>query len=127
MSWIETLKSKINNKSAVVGIVGLGYVGLPLAVAFSKKYKVIGYNKSEEKINLLKQNKSYIEDIHDSEINLDKFHPTADYKELKYCDFIMITVPTPLREDKSPDLSYIKVAAENIGEILKKGQFIILK
>ncbi|MFA0832431.1 MAG: nucleotide sugar dehydrogenase [Methanobacterium formicicum] len=127
MSWTEILKSKINDKTAVVGIVGLGYVGLPLAVAFSKKYKVIGYNINEEKVEQLKQNKSYIEDVKDSEINLDMFCPTADYRDLKNCDFIIIAVPTPLREDKSPDLSYIQRAAEEIGEILKKGQFIILK
>lgn len=127
MSWTEILKSKINDKSAVVGIVGLGYVGLPLAVAFSKKYKVIGYNINEEKVELLKQNKSYIEDVKDSEINLDMLYPTVDYNDLKNCDFIIIAVPTPLREDKSPDLSYIQMAAKDIGEILKKGQFIILK
>jgi UDP-N-acetyl-D-glucosamine dehydrogenase len=118
---------KIKNKSAVVGVVGLGYVGLPLAVAFSKNYEVIGYDKNKDKINLLKQNRCYIEDVQDSEINLEKFNPTTNLEELKKCDFIIITVPTPLKDDKSPDLSYIKMAAEEIGRILKKGQFIILK
>jgi UDP-N-acetyl-D-glucosamine dehydrogenase len=127
MNWIENLKLKIKNKSIIVGVVGLGYVGLPLAVAFSKKYKVVGCDLKKEKINLLKENKSYVEDIKDSEINLNRFHPTTDLKELEKCNFIFITVPTPLREDKSPDLSYIQTAAENVGKILKKGQFIILK
>ncbi|PKL74050.1 MAG: UDP-N-acetyl-D-glucosamine dehydrogenase [Methanobacteriales archaeon HGW-Methanobacteriales-2] len=124
---MEILKSKINDKSAVVGLVGLGYVGLPLAVAFSKKYKVIGYNINEEKVEMLKQNKSYIEDVNDSEIDLDMFFPTADYRDLEKCDFIIIAVPTPLREDKSPDLSYIQMAAKDVGDILKKGQMVILK
>lgn len=127
MNWMEVLKSKIKDKSVKVGIVGLGYVGLPLAVAFSKKYNVIGYNINQEEVELLKQNISYIEDVNDSEINLDRFYPTVDYNDLENCDFIVISVPTPLKEDKSPDLSYIRITAENIGKILKKGQFVILK
>jgi len=127
LDWKEDLKNKIENRSAIIGIVGLGYVGLPLATAFSKKFNVIGYNNTKDKVESLKRGKSYIEDIKDEEINLDVFDPTNDYKDLKNCDFIIIAVPTPLREDKSPDLSYIKKAGEEIGEILKKGQFIILK
>ena len=127
MDWKESLISKINDKSAVVGIVGMGYVGLPLAVAFSKKFKVIGYNINKEKTELLKKGKSYVEDVKDEEIDLSKLKPTSDYNDLENADFIIIAVPTPLREDKSPDLSYIKQAGEEIGEILHKGQFVILK
>lgn len=127
MNWTEDLKRKINDRSVVVGIIGLGYVGLPLAVAFSRKYEVVGFDKNEDKIKLLEENKSYIEDIQDSEINLEKLHPTTSYEELTRCDFIIITVPTPLRADKSPDLSYIEMAGKSIGEMLKRGQFIILK
>ena len=127
MEWVELLKSKINDEKAVIGIVGLGYVGLPLAVAFSKKFNVIGYNKRENKIKLLKKGKSYIEDVDDEEIDLSKFYPTNDYNDLKDADIIIIAVPTPLREDKSPDLSYIKQAGEEIGGVLKEGQLVILK
>jgi len=127
MEWTENLITKIKDKSAVVGIVGMGYVGLPLAVAFSNKFDVIGYNINKEKTELLKKGKSYIEDVKDKEIDLNKLNPTSDYRELKKCDFIIIAVPTPLREDKSPDLSYIKHAGEEVGEILHKGQFVILK
>jgi len=127
MQWRNKLISKISDKTAVIGIVGLGYVGLPLAVAFSKKFNIIGYNKSKDKTELLKSGKSYIEDIKDEEINLTKLYPTTNHKDLKKCDFIIIAVPTPLREDKSPDLSYIRNTGEEIGEILKKGQFVILK
>lgn len=127
MQWRKNLISKISDKTAVIGIVGLGYVGLPLAVAFSKKFNVVGYNINNEKTELLKTGKSYMEDIKDEEINLDKLFPTTDHKDLKKCDFIIIAVPTPLREDKSPDLSYIRNTGEEIGEILKKGQFVILK
>lgn len=127
MNWTDDLKDKINDNSTVVGIVGLGYVGLPLATAFSKKFKVIGYNRTEEKTEMLKRGKSYIEDVKDDEINLDKFYPTNRHADLEECDFIIITVPTPLREDKSPDLSFIKESGEELGRILKRGQFVILK
>jgi len=127
MNWTENLKNKINDNSAIIGIVGLGYVGLPLATAFSKKFKVVGYNKSDGKTEQLKCGVSYIEDVKDEEINLDKLYPTTDYQDLKECDFIIITVPTPLREDKSPDLSYVKRAGEEVGDILRNGQYVILK
>lgn len=127
MNWKDILKLKIKDKSAIIGIVGLGYVGLPLAVAFSNKFNVIGYNVNLEKTELLKSGKSYIEDIEDKEINLKKLYPTTNHKDLKKCDFIIIAVPTPLREDKNPDLSYIENVAETIGTILSKGQFVILK
>ena len=127
MNWLGNLKLKVKNNSATIGIIGLGYVGLPLAVAFSKKFNVIGCNKSKEKMKLLKNQKSYIEDVKESEINLKRLHPTNNYKDLKNADFIIIAVPTPLKEDKSPDLSYIKQAGEEVGKILKKGQFVILK
>jgi len=127
MSWKEELKNKIKSKKAVVGVIGLGYVGLPLAVAFSRKFNVIGYDTNLKKIELLRQGKSYVEDVSDNEINLKKFKPTTDPKELVNCDFIIITVPTPLREDKSPDLTYIKNAARTVGKMLRKGQFVILE
>jgi UDP-N-acetyl-D-glucosamine dehydrogenase len=125
--WQDNLETKIKNSTAVIGIIGLGYVGLPLAVAFSKKFQVIGYDKDKNEIEMLRSGKSYIEDVKDEEINLDKIYPTDNLRRLINCDFIIIAVPTPLREDKSPDLSYIRKAGEEIGLILKEGQFIILK
>lgn len=127
MGWTEKLISKTLDKKAIIGVVGLGYVGLPLAVAFSKELKVIGYNTNNDKVQLLKHGKSYIEDVKDDDINLKMFTPTSNPEDLKKCDFIFIAVPTPLRQDKSPDLSALKTAGEEIGTILKEGQFIILK
>ena len=101
MEWVTSLKQKIKNKSIIVGVVGLGYVGLPLAVAFSKKFKVIGYDTNSKNIEFLNQGKSYIGDVDNKKINMENFYPTSDYKGLKKCDFIIITVPTPLKEDKT--------------------------
>jgi len=127
MDWKKELRLKIEQRTAKIGIVGLGYVGLPLGVAFSKKFNVIGYDVNPKKIEMLKGGRSYIEDISSEDIDLSKFRPTHNPKELQECDFIIITVPTPLREDKSPDLSYVKEAARTIGTILRPGQFIILE
>jgi len=127
MSWKEELKDEIKHKKALIGIVGLGYVGLPLAVAFSKKFHVVGYDTNEEKIKLLKEGRSYIEDVSNEDINLDKLRPTTSLEELQNCDFIIITVPTPLREDKTPDLSCVRSAAKTVGKILKRGHFVILE
>ncbi len=127
MEWVTSLKQKIKNKSIIVGVVGLGYVGLPLAVTFCKKFKVIGYDTNGKNIEFLNQGKSYIGDVDNKKINMENFYPTSDYKELKKSDFIIITVPTPLKEDKTPDLSYVRDAAKTVGELLKKGQFVILE
>lgn len=129
-SEIKILSKKIKEKSAVVGIIGLGYVGLPLAIAFSEKFKVIGFDISQKKIEMLLTGRSYIKDVGDIEIQRclnSTFIPTSNNNMLYDCDFLIICVPTPLTEEKKPDLSYIKSACENICKILKKGHFVILE
>lgn len=127
---MKELCTKIRNKSINIGIIGMGYVGLPLAIAFAKKFNVIGYDINEKTVNLLSSGKSYILDVPDDYLinYLNKsFYPTTDYQNLKKCDFIIICVPTPLTKEKEPDLSYIKNACQTISKILRKGQFIILE
>jgi len=122
--------AKVKSGKAVIGLVGLGYVGLPLAMEFSKHFKVIGYDASKEVVKILSKGKSHIQDIPESMVKkaLKKnFRPIADPKALASADFIIICVPTPLKEDKSPDLSYIESSASTIGNILKSGQFVILE
>ena len=121
---------KINQKEAVIGVVGLGYVGLPLSVAFAKKFKVHSFDVDVELIEELKQGKSRVEDVPDSLLSsiLGKsLFPTSDESVLSECDFIVICVPTPLTESKEPDLRHIKGACEVIQRSLRKGQFIILE
>jgi len=127
----ENLKKKIKSKDAKIAILGLGYVGLPLAVEFSKnKFNVIGYDISEDRISILNNGKSYIKGISDQtikEIIKKNFNPTTDAKLLKEADFKIICVPTPLEKDKTPDLKYIKSAAAAISKNIRSGQFIILE
>ena len=104
-------------KDKTVCIVGLGYVGLPLAKAFSSHLKVIGFDIDEEKIRNLGNNTNNEENI--------EF--TSDPSEIKQADFVLICVPTPITKSKEPDLSYVKSAAEIVGKNLKKGAIVVLE
>ena len=107
---------KLNLDKAIVCIVGLGYVGLPLAKAFAKSLKVIGFDVNGNKIRKLNQN-------NDNQ-NLTF---TNNTKEISKADFIIICVPTPVTKSKAPDLSYVKSAAETIGRNMKKGSVVVLE
>lgn len=128
----QYLQEKINKKTAKICIVGLGYVGLPLAVAFAKKgYFVYGLDTSVSRIRKLKKREQYIVDVSADEtaslIKDNKFSPQTDPGILKDSDVIIICVPTPLRKVKVPDISYVANAAKTIKTYLKKGQLVILE
>jgi UDP-N-acetyl-D-glucosamine dehydrogenase len=129
---MKNLLLKIKDKTARIGIIGLGYTGLPLAIAFAKKFNVVGYDIKEKTVDYLLGGKSHILDVGDAELKqyLNKsFYPTTDHKDLEKCDFIIICVPTPLTAEKEPDLSYVKDACETIARVLRlrRGQFVILE
>jgi UDPglucose 6-dehydrogenase/UDP-N-acetyl-D-galactosamine dehydrogenase len=98
-----------------VCVVGLGYVGLPLAEAFSKSLKVIGFDVDEDKIIKLNENSSNSNMIY-----------TAGASLIEQADFIIIAVPTPVTKSKEPDLSFVNSAAETVGKNLKKGSVVVL-
>ncbi len=113
-----------------VGIIGLGYVGLPLAIAFAQsQMKVIGVDTSSERISLLLQGRSYITDIPDQTIASlrDFFYPTNDYAALEECDAVIICVPTPLAKTGEPDISYILSAVGNLRPHLRQGMLVVLE
>ncbi len=132
MNICRILEEKINKKKAKICIIGLGYVGLPLAVAFGRKgYSVIGLDNSKSRIARLKKGEQYIVDVDSKEvlslIKKGKFSPTTNQKVLKTSDIIIICVPTPLRKVKIPDISYIVAASKTVGKYLKEGQLVILE
>ena len=106
--------SKIDEKENVVCIVGLGYVGLPLAEMFSQHFRVIGFDIDEEKIKRLSSENSDLEF-------------TSDSLRIKLADFVIITVPTPVSKSKEPDLSFIESAARIVGRNLKVGAVVVLE
>lgn len=127
-----SLSKKLSNKQAKIGVVGLGYVGLPIALEFAKEgFTCVGVDISEQKINLLKNGENYIEDLEDEEIaavvNKGLLKPSTQYAALSEVDIIYIAVPTPFNENKDPDISYILYAAEGIRDIMTKGKLVMLK
>lgn len=122
------LLEKIKSKKAKVGVIGLGYVGLPLVIEFVKKgFSVYGFDIDKNKISMLLEGKSYIKHIDTKELDKKKFTPTVDFKRLKEVDCIIICVPTPLNKYREPDMTYVFNTAKTISENLKKGQLIILE
>jgi UDP-N-acetyl-D-glucosamine dehydrogenase len=129
---INQIKAAFKNKTAKIGIIGLGYVGLPLIMAFiEKKFQVYGFDIDETKITALNQGKSYIKHISSEKIAnctiSDQFKPTNDFTKISVVDAILICVPTPLTENQEPDLSYIISTGELIAPHLKTGQLIVLE
>ena len=127
----SALKKLIDSKKAKICVVGLGYVGLPIAVEFSKKgFFVFGYDTKKSRVDGLKKGKSHIDDIEDKDIKKivgKKFHPTYKAEVLNTADVIIVCVPTPLRKRKIPNISYIIKATRSIAEYLRKGQLIVLE
>jgi len=132
MTIKEALLNKIANRKAVVGVVGLGYVGLPLAVALAEAgFRVVGVDVDSAKVKSLNEGKSYVEDIGDDQlmpvVESGHLFATTRYEELSAVDAVSICVPTPLRKTGDPDISFIVDAADNIASIGGKGKLIILE
>lgn len=130
--FIDILENNIRNQEATVGVMGLGYVGLPLVRALrNRNYKVIGFDTDIRKIKLLKENKSYIKSISNEEVEEfkkdDFFIPTNDLNYIKNMDAILICVPTPLTKYREPDMSFVVTIAEMIQQSLRSGQLIVLE
>ena len=127
-----SIQEKIKNNQEVIGIIGLGYVGLPLAVAFAEAgLHVVGFDKSQEKVDKINRSENYIKDIRDAVLKMvvDKvfFKATTDFSEINQCDVLLICVPTPLDRFKKPDMSYIESACVSIGQYMKREVFICLE
>lgn len=125
----QSLKKKIEKREAKIAIIGVGYVGLPLALAFArKKFSVFALDVNEGKIKKLNRGESYIGDIKNIEIKKalkNKFRASIDFSLLKQSDVILVCVSTPLTKDRQPDMSYLQSATNQIKKYFQKGQLII--
>lgn len=126
------LLTKINNREITVGVVGLGYVGLPLAVEKAKAgFKTIGFDVQEEKVNLVNEGHNYIGDVVDSDlkklVEAGMLSATTDFSFVKDVDFIAICVPTPLDKHQQPDISYVKNSTIEIAKYMTKGTMVVLE
>lgn len=128
----EELLKKIADKEIVAGVVGLGYVGLPLAVEKAKAgFRTIGFDVQEEKVNLVNQGHNYIGDVVDSDlvelVKAGKLSATTDFSVIRNVDFVAICVPTPLDAHQQPDISYVESSAKSIAQYLHKGMMVVLE
>lgn len=132
MGQNEVLLEKIESKTAIVGIIGLGYVGLPLALEYANKgISTIGFDIDQRKIPILMEGKSYIKHIAEDRIKKSvisrKFEATSDFSRLTECDAIIICVPTPLDHHREPDLSFIENSGKMVAKYLRPGQIVTLE
>ncbi len=128
----KQLEQAIHEKTAVVGVIGLGYVGLPLIQAFvAAGFRTMGFDVDQKKVDMLNGGESYIGHIDAAAITRcieeKKFEPTADMSRLSEADALLICVPTPLTDSRDPDLSYVKSTAEQIAKVLRPGQLVALE
>ena len=129
---LATLEEKITKRDYLLGIIGLGYVGLPLSLTFLRKgIPVLGFDLDQKKIDALLAGESYIKHVPAEEltgyIQKGKFNATADFNKLNEPDVILICVPTPLTQNREPDMQYIESTARSITQVLRPGQWIVLE
>jgi len=131
MSRLEDLRERLERREAVIGVVGLGYVGLPLALEFAKNgYPVVGFDVDPKKVEALNEGRSYIEDV-DADtvarvVSEGKLAASSDFSELSRCDVVNVCVPTPLTKARDPDVSHLAQALEDIRKRLRAGQLVVL-
>jgi len=126
------LLTGIEQKTSRVGVIGLGYVGLPLAAAIARAgFRTIGFDTDKSKPKLLNEGRSYIDAVRDEElggiVHSGFFKATSDFSQLLECEIIIICVPTPLTKYREPDLSYVETTARTVAAELKRGQLVVLE
>ena len=129
---MTTLKQKLQDKTATLGVCGLGYVGLPLAVEKAKAgYKVIGFDVQTEKVNMVNAGRNYIGDVVNEDlaklVNNGYLRATTDFTSVASCDCVCICVPTPLDKHQEPDISFVKSSTESIAPHLHKDMLVVLE
>jgi UDP-N-acetyl-D-glucosamine dehydrogenase len=126
------LITKLQNKTAVLGVIGLGYVGLPLAVEKAKAgFKTLGFDVQEQKVDMVNRGENYIGDVVNEDlaalVQTNQLAATSDFAQVAAADCVCICVPTPLDVHQQPDISYVKASAENIAKHLQHGMLVVLE
>ena len=128
----QTLLKKINDRTLIAGVVGLGYVGLPLAVEKAKAgFKTIGFDVQASKVDMVNAGQNYIGDVVDADLEKlvkeGKLSASADFSRIREVDFVAICVPTPLDAHQEPDTSYVESSAKSVAQYLHKGMMVVLE
>ena len=128
----ESLRQKLADQSAVVGVIGMGYVGLPLVKTFADcGFTCLGFDTDPTKVEKLHRGESYIKHISgdwiSANVKMGRFSATCDSSRMAEADVLLICVPTPLDSSRDPDLKYVELTAEAISKSLRKGQLVVLE
>jgi len=129
---MSDLKNKLSNKTATLGVYGLGYVGLPLAVEKAKAgFHVLGFDVQQSKVDMVNAGKNYIGDVVNEDLEAivksGYLKATTDFTAVAKCDCVCICVPTPLDKHQQPDISYVKSSTESISKFLHKDMLVVLE
>ena len=124
---VGSISQSLIRKEKKLGVIGLGYVGLPVALALSRKVKVIGFDISETRVELLRQNVDPSNEIKPEAFNSCDIEFTASLEVLREASFFIVAVPTPVDDHKVPDISLLKKASETVGKVIKKGDYVVFE
>jgi UDP-N-acetyl-D-glucosamine/UDP-N-acetyl-D-galactosamine dehydrogenase len=116
---------KLVNKEAKLAVIGLGYVGLPIALEFAKKIKVIGFDINDKRVEMMRNNIDPSNELEAKDFEGCDIHFTADLDELREANFFVVAVPTPIDESKEPDIKPLISASTTVGKVLKKGDYVV--
>lgn len=122
---MSNIYNEIVNKNEKIAVIGLGYVGLPIALAFAKKTSVIGFDINQERVDMMRQNIDPSEELEASDFDNADIYFTADLEELREATFFIVAVPTPIDEHNKPDLRPLLGASTTVGKVLKKGDYVV--
>ena len=120
-----SIYSKLINKETKIAVIGLGYVGLPIALEFARKMKVVGFDINQKRVDMMRNNIDPSEELEASAFEGCDIHFTADLNDLKDVTFFVVAVPTPINSHKLPDLSPLLGASKTVGQVLKKGDYVV--
>ena len=121
------IAEKIAKKEEKLAVIGLGYVGLPIALAFAKKTKVVGFDINQERVNMMKENIDPSKELAPEEFADCDIEFTADIEDLKDSKFYIVAVPTPIDEHNLPDLNPLLSASRTVGKILSEGDYVVFE
>lgn len=124
---MSNLYTEIMNKEAKIGVIGLGYVGLPIALAFAKKVPVVGFDINAERVEMMKNNVDPSDELEASDFENSDIEFTADIQDLKDVKFFIVAVPTPIDDYNKPDLRPLLGASKTVGSVLKKGDYVVFE
>lgn len=121
-----SIYSKLINKETKIAVIGLGYVGLPIALEFARKMKVVGFDINQKRVDMMRNNIDPSEELEASAFEGCDIHFTADLNDLKEVTFFVVAVPTPINSHKLPDLSPLLGASKTVGQVLKKAIMLFM-